>query len=539
MNTRNEKAADYDVVIIGAGFGGLAALYHLRQAGHRCLLLEAGDDVGGTWYWNHYPGARTDTEAWVYAYSFAPQILRSFRWRHRYPSHGEVQGYLRFVAEELDLLASIEFRHRVEALTYDADAGWWQAQASNGAAFTATVAVTAVGSLSHPYLPDIPGLSSFRGQVVQSARWPQGGVQWKDKRVGLVGTGSTGVQLVPALAGQVSELYVFQRTPEYVIDGRDEEISDARWNEILAGYEQIWELARNNPSAFPFQRPTRSASEASAEERERVFEAGWQRGGFHFQLTTFADLGTNPESNEMAADFIRRKIRAKVTDPQVAELLCPKGYPFGSRRPPVGENYYETYNRPNVHLVDVSRAPISKIDSERLWVGDTGYELDAIVFATGFDSFTGALNAIDISGPGGTSLRESWRDGPHTHTGVATAGFPNLFFVYGPQTPLSNIPVTVQNTAEWITALLSHMSQQGFCRIEAQATAEQEWLEELHAAFRATIFGSVSQREKSWFMGGNIPGKPVSLLGYVGGANKYYERMDQLARDGYPGFEFK
>jgi cation diffusion facilitator CzcD-associated flavoprotein CzcO len=534
--TGSTRTVDHELVIIGAGFAGLSTLYYARQAGLEVALLEAGTEVGGTWYWNTYPGACTDTEAWCYSFSFAREQLSEWRWTNRFPAQKEVQGYLNFAAERLDLKKYIHFSTRVRSMNYDESENLWTVTTEDGSTLVTSFVVSAVGGLSKPYLPDIPGRGSFRGETLLTARWPKAGADLEGKRVALIGTASTGVQILPELATAAKEVYVFQRTPNYVLPRRNHVIDDMHWSGITAHHDEIWQKVWKHYFAFPLPLANRVTTDVTAEERERIFEEKWAEGGFAFSFSTFDDLDFSEQANKYAADYIRGKIRQTVHDPETAELLCPKDYPYGAKRPPVHDNYYETFNRANVHLVDVSEQPISEITPTSLRVGEAEYEVDVIVFATGFDALTGALGAIDIVGRDGQRLKEHWREGARTHTGVASAGFPNLLYVYGPQTPHANIPPTVQKTGEWVIDAIKYLRANDLDYIEATTEAEQEWHDEVQRAADATILMRTAAQARPWFLGGNIPGKRVEALVYLGGADKFYARMDELEANGYAGF---
>lgn len=538
-STASTTTVDHDVVIVGAGFSGIASLYHAQKAGLNVTLIEAGDDVGGTWYWNTYPGASTDTEAWCYCFPFEQKTLGEYRWTHRFPEQEEVQGYLAFAVDRLDLRKNIQFSTRVESMRYDESTNLWTVTTEAGKSIVTNYVITAVGGLSTPYLPDIPGLDSFAGQTLLTSRWPKEGADLEGKRVGLVGTGSTGVQILTHLADVAKDVYVFQRTPNFVLNGPNYPIDDDRWTNIASGQADIWDKIYNHYFAFPLPPANRLTTDVSDEEREEIFEQRWQEGGFGFSFSTFDDLMDTTQANDYAAEFIRRKIREAVTDPETAELLTPRDYPYGGKRPPVGRNYYELYNRENVHLVDVSKRPIGEFTETAARVGDDEYELDAVVFATGFDALTGALSAMEIVGRDGQRLDEEWAQGVRTHTGLATAGFPNMFFVYGPQTPHANIPPTVEKAAKWAVGAITYLRAHDLDYMEAESAAEQEWFDAVQDAANATILPAASGETKAWFLGANIPGKAVGALVYLGGAHNYYERMAKMEENGYPGFDLQ
>lgn len=529
---------EHDVVIIGAGFGGLAALYNHMKADSDVVLWEAGGGVGGTWWWNTYPGARVDTEAWYYAYSFEPEILNEFRWTQRFPDQKEVFAYLDFVADRLGLKSRIQFNTRVQSLTYDEDNNLWHLVATDGRTTTSRFVVTAVGGLSEPHLPDIPGIDTYEGIVVHSARWTEG-LDVTGKRVGIVGTGASGIQLVEELARQAGDLFVLQRTPNFVLDRNNYEISDEQWEQIKANYPAIWDKARAHYFGFPLELTMRTVRDTTPEERERIFEKEWAHGGFSFYLETFDDLAFDEWSNEQAAEFIRNKIRERVKDPEVAELLCPKTHVFGAKRCPIGHEYYEQFNRPNVHLIDVRERPITEITKTGVTYGDQTVDLDVLIFATGFDALTGGLTAMDITGRDGAKLADVFAGGIRTHLGLATHRFPNLLYSYGPQTPYANIPPAVERAGQFQASMLNYMASNGYDYVEAEPEPELQWRDELKAAVDGTIFYKHGITDNAWMLGNNIPGKPVEINVYFGGFDQYLAKVDQVQADGFAGFTFK
>jgi cation diffusion facilitator CzcD-associated flavoprotein CzcO len=526
-----------DVIIIGAGFAGVAALYHAREAGMDVLLLEAGSDVGGTWHWNSYPDVRTDTEAWYYSYSFAPEVVRKWRWKERFPSGPEVKGFIRFVVDELDLESSIAFNTRVSQLVYDEAENIWTITADDGSTWQSRFVITAVGGLSAPNIPTIPGMANFKGQTMVSSRWQPEAANFDGKRVGILGTGSTGVQLVTALAPKVRDLYVLQRTPNYVLPRNNYVISDEQWDGIVRTYDAIWSRVRHHYFGYPLELTGRSALDATEEERNALFEDMWRKGGFAIFLEAFDDLASNAEANKYASDFIRAKIRALVDDPATADLLAPSGYPFGGKRPVIGSGYFETFNRRNVHLIDLKKEPLTVDDDGLISAGGEKFELDVLIFATGFDAGTGAIAAIDVRGVGGETLAEAWADGTHTHLGICTAGFPNLLYVYGPQTPYANQPPSVEASSKWIIDLLSYMNKNGLVRVEGNPEAEVRWSQELNDAAAATVFTETADSARPWFMNTNVEGKRKEVAVYFGGLDRYQDFLDTISADGYQEFQ--
>ena len=531
--------APLDAVIIGAGFGGLRMLIELRRMGLNAKVFEAGTDVGGTWYWNRYPGARTDTEAWAYCFQFDEELLQEWTWRDRYPNQAQVHEYLRHVADRYDLRRDIEFNARVASIVRNEEANTWTVTARDGRSHTATYCIPAVGPLSFAYEPPFPGLADFEGQYCLTARWPKEPVDFTGKRVGVVGTGATGVQVIPVVAQTAEHLVVFQRTANYVLPARNGPIEEAQQQAIKQQYSEIWAQVRQQFFAFPMNLAGRVVPECTEEEIERVLEHGWEVGGFRFLFETFDDTLLSDSSNEVVADFIRRKIRHIVTDPATAELLCPKGYPFGGKRPPLGHHYFETFNRDNVALVDVSGNAIERVTPKGLQLSDgTVHELDVLIFATGFDAATGSLTHMDIRGREGQSIADEWADGPETHLGISTAGFPNLFMLSGPQTPFANIPPVVENSAEWVGRAIQYMRDNDIRTMEASPEAMDAWGERLQAQLDMTVLGQ-GEKVGTWFLGGNVPGKANKLLMYFGGAGQYFADCAEVEDEEYRGFTFE
>jgi len=526
---------EFDAIIIGAGFSGLYMLRRLRdELGLSVRVYEAGDGVGGTWYWNRYPGARCDVESVYYSYSFSSELEQEWEWSRRYPEQPEVLRYLNHVADRFDLRRSIIFQTRVTAAAFDGAANRWDVRTDDGGRTTARFLISAVGCLSTPNVPDFPGFARFTGDWYHTGRWPHEGVDLTGKRVGVIGTGSTGIQAIPVIAEQARHLTVFQRTPNFTIPAGDAPLAPEDAAEIKAHYAEIREKNRLSFAGLPFDPAEKSALEASAAERRAAYEECWQKGGFHFLFESFNDLIIDKEANDTAAEFIRAKIREIVTDPEVAEKLCPKNHPYGTKRPPIDTDYYATYNRDNVTLVDVNDDPIEEILPDGIRAGGTDHELDVIVFATGFDAMTGALNSIDIRGTDGVSLREKWDTGPRAYLGLQIAGFPNLFTITGPCSPsvLSNMVVSIEQHVDWITDCVAHLRERGVTRIEADAAAEDAWVDHANEAADATLYPLAN----SWYVGANIPGKRRVFMPYAGGVGPYREICDDVAAKNYEGF---
>ena len=532
-----EGIREVDAVVVGAGFSGLYAIWKLRDVlGMEVQVYEAGDGVGGTWFWNRYPGARCDSESYTYCFSFSEELLQDWEWSGKYPEQPEIERYLNHVADRFDLRRSIQFSTRVSKARFDDQADLWEVETERGERVRARYFITAVGCLSATNLPDIPGLDRFRGKVVHTSQWPREGVDMKGLRVGLVGTGSTGIQATPVIAAEAAHLTVFQRTPNFSVPARHAAFEAEDQREIKRNYAAIFERMRQSPAGFPYFQIQRETMSVPDEERQQILEDLWQQGGFSFLWGGFSDLTINPEANRIASDFIRNKIRGIVKDPVTAELLCPKDHPYGSKRPPIDTNYYETFNRDNVSLVDIRSAPIQEITPKGLRTTETDYELDVIVFATGFDAMTGSLLRIDIQGSGGLRLADAWSDGPRTLLGLQVAGFPNMFTITGPGSPsvAVNMPVAIEQHVDWVADLIEHMRQHGETRVEATESAQEAWGDHVAQVATYSLVGSAN----SWYVGANIPGKPRVVMPYFGGQDLYRKRCAAIADSGYEGFEF-
>lgn len=529
---------DLDLVIVGAGFAGLAMLQRARGSGLRTRVIEAGSGVGGTWFWNRYPGARTDSECYYYQLSFSKELVEEWTWSERYPGQPEMLRYLDFVADKFDLRRDISFSTRVTAMEFvdRADGAGWEVTTDSGELLRAKWVVTGLGFLTHPHVPDFPGLDSFAGDLHLTCRWPEEGVDLTGKRVGIIGTGATGVQAIPIIAEQAAELTVFQRTPNYVVPAQNRPLEPDEIADLKARHYEILEKARNHSFAMPFDPGNGPAMAVDEEERQRIFEDGWSRGGFRFLFETFDDLILDPDANEAAAEFIRAKIRETVHDQEVAELLSPRGYPYSGKRPPAGHDYYEAYNRENVTLVDVSAkgAPIREITPTGVRTADREYEFDVLVLATGFDAVTGAHTAIDVRGRDGLTLKEKWLDAPKTYLGLTVAGFPNLFMISGPMSPFANLPVCIEKNVEWIGNALDHARAEGLRTVEATEEAEADWGRRVQEAVEPTLL-TLGEGVHSWFTGANIPGKAHVVNVWFGGANNYFVACDEVAERGYEG----
>ncbi|MBW0089051.1 NAD(P)/FAD-dependent oxidoreductase [Pseudonocardia sp. KRD-184] len=533
---RTDSGTDFDAVVVGAGFSGLRMLIELRRLGLSAVAVEAGTDVGGTWYWNRYPGARTDSESWSYCFSSFPELLEEWTWKERYPKQQEVLDYQRFVADKFDLRKNIRFSTRVESASYDARSNTWSVRTDTGDTLRCTYFITGLGHLSVPHKPQFAGIDSFAGEVYVTGNWPKEPVDFAGKRVGVIGAGASAVQAIPVIAEEAAHLTVFQRTPNFVVPAQNHPLSEEQVAQIKADYPAIWQKAQSHVFGFPMSPAGRVYDDVTDEEREQVFEQGWRDGGFHYVFETFDDILIDQRSNDAASEFIRGKIRETVKDPVTAELLCPKGYPYVAKRPPAGHGYYETYNRDDVTLVDVLSDPIAEIVPGGVRTASGAeHQVDVLVFATGFDAVTGALEKIDIAGVDGRRLTDEWREGPQTYLGISNPGFPNLLFICGPQSAYANIPVVVEKVVWTLGQALERMGEQGLDRIEATPEAAAAWKAHLDEVLHMTL---IPQGEKvgSWYLGANIPGKPRSPLFYFGGAGAYAQWLDGVVAKDFDGF---
>ena len=533
-----QPARDFDAIVVGAGFAGLYALHRLREMGLSVRVLEQGEGIGGTWYWNRYPGVRCDIESVDYSYSFSEDLEQEWEWSERYPTGPEILRYLNHVADRFDLRRDIQLSTRVAEAHYDESIGRWRVASEDGARFSARYCVMASGCLSSVNRPAYDGLDEFDGDWYHTARWPQDGVALAGKRVGVIGTGSTGIQLIPQLAKRAKHLYVFQRTANFSMPAHNAPLDPELQRAVKASYRERRRLARESlsgvPRSHPDAVPQRSALEVAPQAREAIYERGWAEGGIGGVLLAFNDINTNAEANRTAAEFVRSKIRQTVQDPATAEALCPTTHPIGTKRVCVDIDYYATYNRDNVTLVDVREDPIVGITRRGIRTKSDDYALDVIVFATGFDAITGALLGIDIRGRGGRPLKQKWSSGPRTYLGLATAGFPNMFLVTGPGSPsvLSNMVCSIEQHIDWIADCIGHLREHELETIEAMPDAEDGWVAHVEEVAEATLFPLAN----SWYVGANIPGKARVFMPYLGGVGNYRRQCDEVARNGYEGF---
>ena len=527
----------FDAIVIGAGVSGLYQLYRLRELGLSVRCFEDGSGVGGTWYWNRYPGCRCDVESMEYSYSFSDELQQEWHWPERYGTQPEILKYINHVADRFDLRRDIEFNTRVKEADFDRKTSTWTVTTDKGHTATARFCIMATGNLSTPRKPNYPGLASFEGKWYHTGLWPHEGVDFTGLRVGVIGTGSSGVQSIPIIAKQAKHLYVFQRTANFSLPARNVPLDPAKERAHKNEYPERRRAAFDTPFGIAgYPAPVKSALQTTEDERLRAYEAKWAEGGSISFLYSFTDLLLNKESNETAAEFVRRKIRTTVKDPRTAELLCPDDHPIGTKRLILDTDYYETYNRDNVTLVDIRSKPIKEITPGGLRTTDAEYTLDAIVFATGFDAMTGAMKEIDIHTDAGMSIREKWEDGPRTYLGIMIAGFPNLFMITGPQSPgvKSQMILACEQHVDWIADCLQYMRNRGLWCIEAEEQAEGAWVQHNNEVADRTLYPLAN----SWYVGANIPGKPRVFMPYVGGVTAYKKKCDDVAAKGYEGFRF-
>ena len=526
---------DYDVVVVGSGFAGLYAVYKFRdQLGLSVRGFEAAAGVGGTWYWNRYPGARCDIESVHYSYSFSEELQQEWVWSERFAAQPEILRYLNHVADRFDLRRDITFNTRVSSMVWDDAESFWRVTTESGEVVTAKYVISGVGNLSVPKKPEFDGVDSFRGQVLLTGNWLEEQTDFTGKRVGIVGTGSTGIQAISEIAKTAAHLTVFQRTPNYATPLKNAASDAAEVAEIKANYKQVRDAARNHFLGVPYTQVQPSALAVSAQERRRTFDERWNAGGFQLFIDSYGDILFDKAANDTVADYVRGRIFERVTDPAVAELLAPRDYPYGTKRPPMETNYYEVYNQENVALVDIKSAPIETITETGLRTSESEYEFDVLILATGFDAITGPLLNLGIVGRNGRALADKWAHGPRTYLGLMTNEFPNLFMVTGPQSPsvLYNMPLAIEDHVDFIADAITHLSERGLDVIEAELEAEDEWVAGALAISSQTLLPGTD----SWWMGANIPGKTRVCMLYLGGAPTYRAICDDVVANGYKGF---
>jgi len=523
---------DYDAVIVGAGMSGLYQLHRLRELGLRVRVFEAGSSVGGTWYWNRYPGARFDSESYSYGYSFSKELLEEWDWSEHFAGQPETLRYLNLVADKFALRRDIQFRSRVTAATYEEDNRSWDVALEDGSRFRTRFLITAIGPLSAPTLPRIDGINSFRGQSFHTARWPHEPVDLRGKRIAVIGTGATGVQTIQTIAKDVGHLTVFQRTPNWCAPLHNSKIDRATQKKIKAGYPEMFRRCQETFACFVHTPDNRGTFEVSDEEREAFFEKLYAEPGFGIWQGNFRDILTDRTANAFISDFVARKIRQRVKDPNVAEKLIPQNHGFGTRRVPLETRYYEVYNQDNVELVDITKTPIERITPTGIKTSNVEYQFDVIIYATGFDAVTGSFDRIDFRGVDGVRLKDRWKNGPQTYLGVLVDGFPNMMMLMGPHTALGNIPRSIEYNVDWVTGLLRFCREQNLTRVEATGAGVTSWTEHV----KALGVGLLSNEVNSWMTGynSNIDGKQTRIVArYSGSAPAYRATCDEAAAKGY------
>jgi cyclohexanone monooxygenase len=524
----------YDVVVVGAGFAGMYMLHRLRGLGLSVRVYEQGGDVGGTWYWNRYPGARCDVESMQYSYSFSDELQQEWNWSERYAPQPEILKYANHVADRFKLRPDIQLNTRVDRAAFDEDANLWSVTTSDGNTVSAKYVVLATGCLSNARMPDIKGLSEFNGKVYHTGHWPHERIDFNGQRVAVIGTGSSAIQSVPVIAEQASHLTVFQRTANFSIPARNAALTEEEREGFRKNYPEIRRFAREVArNGIYTEMPDRGALDDGDNERRAKYEQRWTHGGLTF-MSVYNNLALDKAANDTAADFVREKIAEIVRDPQTAKLLQPNNHPIGSKRICVDTEYFATFNRPNVTLVDIRTNPIEEILPNAVRTRDKDYEVDALVLATGFDAMTGSVAKIDIRGRNGLTLNQKWAEGPKTYLGLMSAGFPNLFIVTGPGSPsvLSNMIVSIEQHVDWITDCIGYMRERGFEAMEASRDAEDKWVAHVNEVARTTLYPQAN----SWYMGANIPGKPQIFMPYIGGVGVYRQICNDVAAKGYEGF---
>lgn len=533
-----EMKSDFDAIVVGAGFAGVYMVHKLRESGRRVRAFEAGSGVGGTWFWNRYPGARCDVESMEYSYGFSEALEQEWEWSERYAPQPEILRYIEHVVDRFELAADIQLETRVISAHYseaEQGSGSWVVETDDGKTLRADFLIMATGNLSSTNMPDIPGLDLFEGDLHHTSRWPAEGVDFSGKRVGVVGTGSSGVQSIPILAEEAEHLTVFQRTANFSVPARNEPLAPEAQARTKRHYRRIRSINRKKAAAFGYNwgRGHGMTFESSEADRRAAYEKYWELGGLSF-ISVFADLLLDERANEEAADFVREKIRDVVEDPEIASILCPD-HVLGCKRPCADTGYFETFNRPDVELVDIRETPIERITPSGLVVGGRHFDLDGLVFATGFDAMTGALHAIDIRGRSGLSLVEKWRAGPITYLGLGSAGFPNLFTITGPGSPsvLVNMVTAIEQHVDWIAGCLDFMADRGLATIEATPESERAWVDHVNAVADETLYPTCN----SWYLGANVPGKPRVFMPHVG-FPAYEAKCNEVAANDYEGFTF-
>ncbi len=531
---------DFDAIVIGAGFAGLAAIHHLREAGLSVKVFDRANDIGGTWTWNRYPGAMTDSESYYYCLTFSKELLQEWSWSARYPDWKETHDYMRFVADKCDMWPHIQLETEIVAADYQKDTGHWLITTGSGETYTCKYFISGMGMISEPVIPKISGMDTFKGPLFHSSRWPQEGLDYAGKRVGIIGAGATTVQMLPIMAQTAAEVTVFHRTPNFIMPAMQRPMTPEWEKEIKENYDDIVDMCRNHVFGMAFNTAGRNLADTPPEEIQGIFEEHWN-GSFRWVFETFDDLLANPEANKMASQFIIDKMRERIDDPAIADILVPTtdDYPLFAKRPPLDHSYLEAYNRDNVHLVDIKdREPIVEITETGIRTSENLYEFDIIVLATGFRAYTGALEAFPIRGESGQSLAEKWEKTSNCLMGVCSTDFPNLFMVTGPQAPFANLPTSIEQNVIWITDCIKKMESEGYDVCEAKQDAEEEWTAHVAEIHEQTLMNQ-GDTVHSWMMGANIENHKPRVLIYFGGANVYYDRLRESVNGDFPELEFE
>ena len=526
--------ASHDVFIVGAGFAGMYLLHRMRGLGFSARVYDKAAGVGGTWYWNRYPGARCDIRSLDYSYSFDPELEQEWEWTEKFATQPEILKYANHVADRYNLRTDIQFNTAITSALWDDSRKRWTIETDQGDVVDAQHFVLAVGTLSTPKLPEIPGIETYKGETYQTSLWPHEGVDFTGKRVAVIGTGSSAIQSIPLIAAQAKQLTVFQRTPNFSMPAGNRALTKEEIHEVKSDYRNYRIAQQTSFFGQPINFEQVPAFSVTEEDRRKTFQGGWDRGDLVGLIGAYSDILTEKKANDTAADFIRDKIRSIVKDQEVAEALCPYDHPVGTKRPCLDSNYYATFNLEHVRLVNLRKTPIAEITPNGINTTDEQFEFDAIVYATGFDAMTGSLLKIDIRGKGGIKLADQWTDGPTTYLGISVANFPNMYTITGPQSPsvLSNMMVSIEQHIDWITDLFVNMRDKGQKVIEATQNAQDEWVAHNAEVGNATLYPLAN----SWYMGANVPGKPRVFLPYLGGVGPYREKCDEIAAAGYPGF---
>ncbi|MFZ8886222.1 MAG: flavin-containing monooxygenase [Steroidobacteraceae bacterium] len=531
--------ADYDVIAVGAGFAGLGLIHYAREAGLSIRVFDKASDIGGTWTWNRYPGAASDSECYYYCLTFSKELLQEWTWSCRYPGWEENLRYMHFVADRCNMWPHITLNTKIASANYQEDSGLWLVRTEGGETYTCRYFVSAMGMISEPVIPDFKGMDQFQGPCFHSARWPEG-LEYAGKRVAIIGSGATTVQMLPVVAQTAAQVTVFQRTANFIMPAVQKTMTPEWDREIKDNYDEIIKKCRNHSFGMAFDSPVgRNLADTPPEEVERILEEHWPRGSFRFVFETFDDLVVNAESNQVVADFLVRKMKEKVKDPEVAEMLTPKGYPFFAKRPPLDHGYFEAFNRDNVKLVDINeREPIVEFTKTGIRTTKQHYEFDIIVLATGFQAYTGAQEALPIRGQQGVLLKDKWQEVSSSIMGVFVAGFPNLFMITGPQAPFANLPTSIEQNILYIVDCIKKMEGEGYGVCEPRQDAEDAWTAHTAEIHQMTLMAQ-GHKAHSWMMGANLKDKKPRVLIYFGGANVYYDKMRESANAGFPEVEFK